>query len=121
MRGERPRQRQGRDVMQPTVTRIRRVEGGYLDHLTDTGFFVQQAPRGRDRFQVMERGAGPPIALDDARRAWWVLDDADDTVAGGPPIYSRDRADELAKQFNGRVVSGEEFIQININRTKETP
>lgn len=41
------------------------------------------------------------MSLQDARRAWWILDRDGWLVAGGPPIYDRVRAAELAVQFDG--------------------
>lgn len=46
------------------------------------------------------------VALEDAERAWWVLDEAGRVVAGGPPIYDEDRACEIAADFGGRAVHG---------------
>ncbi len=46
------------------------------------------------------------VALEDARRAWWVLDANDRVVAGGPPIYDEVRAREMAREFDGRVQLG---------------
>lgn len=47
-----------------------------------------------------------PVALQDARRAWWILTDADVVVAGGPRIYDGGRAAELAAEFGGRAQRG---------------
>lgn len=41
------------------------------------------------------------MGLEDARRAWWILDRDGWLVAGGPPIYSRVRAGQLAAEFDG--------------------
>ncbi|MGP4027267.1 hypothetical protein [Actinomadura sp. 3N407] len=41
------------------------------------------------------------MALDDARRAWWILNRDGWLVAGGPPIYDPVRGAELAVEFDG--------------------
>jgi len=46
------------------------------------------------------------VTLEDARRAWWIVDDNGRVVAGGPPIFEAARASELAERFGGRAQLG---------------
>jgi hypothetical protein len=46
------------------------------------------------------------VPIEDAERAWWVLNDAGRVVAGGPPIFDADRASEIASNLGGRAVLG---------------
>jgi hypothetical protein len=53
-----------------------------------------------------EEDTGRVVALEDARRAWWITDGNGDLVAGGPPIYDADRAAEIAAEYNGNAQLG---------------
>jgi hypothetical protein len=46
------------------------------------------------------------VTLEDAERAWWVTDGRGNMLAGGPPIYSEERAREIAGQFRGQIQQG---------------
>jgi len=46
------------------------------------------------------------VALEDAERAWWVTDGRGNMLAGGPPIWTRERATEIAARFGGQIQRG---------------
>jgi hypothetical protein len=46
------------------------------------------------------------VTLADAKRAWWVTDGQGNMLAGGPPIYIRRRAAEIAAGLGGQIQQG---------------
>jgi hypothetical protein len=46
------------------------------------------------------------VTLEDAERAWWITDGQGNMLAGGPPIYSEERATEIAVKFGGQIQQG---------------
>jgi hypothetical protein len=46
------------------------------------------------------------VTLADAKRAWWVTDGQGNMLAGGPPIYTKRRAAEIAAGLGGQIQRG---------------
>jgi hypothetical protein len=46
------------------------------------------------------------VTREDAERAWWITDGRGNMLAGGPPIWSKERAGEIAAESGGQIQQG---------------